>query len=70
MVDEAGKHEEFVPIIKALFTTPPAKFLELGVDALLAEVFWGSYKEVKNNKKRMGKVEESCALLRNVGRLK
>ena len=41
MMDEAGKREEFVPIIESLFTTPPAKFLELGVDALLAEVFRG-----------------------------
>jgi hypothetical protein len=61
MVDEAGKREEFVPIIESIFTTPPAKFLELGVDALLADVFRGGYKEVKNNKKRMGKDKESCA---------
>ena len=52
MVDEASKRDDFVPIVEALFVTPPAKFLELGADALFSAVFRGGYSEVKKNKKR------------------
>ena len=52
MVDEAGKRDDLVPIVETLFVTPPAKFLELGADALLSAVFRGGYREVKKSKKR------------------
>ena len=57
MVDEASKRDDFVPIIDALFVTPPAKFLELGADALLSAVFRGGHSEVKKSKKRKGVIE-------------
>ena len=57
MVDEAGKRDDFVPIVEALFVTPPAKFLELGADALLSAVFRGGYREVKKSKKRSRVIE-------------
>jgi len=57
MVDEAGKRDDFVPIVEALFVTPPAKFLELGADALLSAVFRGGYSKVKKSKKRVRVME-------------
>ena len=62
MVDEANKRGDFVPIIDALFVTPPAKFLELGADALLATVFRGGHREVNKSKKRKGGIEGRGAM--------
>ena len=42
MVDVASKCPDFVPVVRELLSSPPAKFLELGGDALLTwGVFWG-----------------------------
>ena len=52
MVDAATKSAQFIPIVRELLFSPPAKFLELGGDALLVGVFRGGYEKVSSRRKR------------------